>query len=311
MSYKFAFVILHYMTFDDTYECIESIIKNIEYDNFNIVLVDNGSTNDSFKNLIESFKMFKNIYFLRSERNLGFARGMNLGYEFAKSKLKSDFIILLNNDVVIEQKDFLSKIVELYNKVNFAVLGPDIINLSNEHQNPQKIFVTLERDETYYFMLLKNYLTLFLNYIFLEDTVRFFYRRLKNFLKIKRYDKSLPENYNYRKEFQNIKLHGSCLIFSPTFIKRFKGLYSKTFLYLEEDILFYILKKEGLLSFYSPKIKVLHKEDRSTDFVIKKSFKKRRFILKNVIKSLKAYKKLVDNYFEERKDFLEEIDNNY
>ena len=51
----FSFVILHYNTFDDTVDCIDSIFKNIDYPNYHIVVVENGSKNNSGMKLFQKY----------------------------------------------------------------------------------------------------------------------------------------------------------------------------------------------------------------------------------------------------------------
>ena len=71
---KFAFVILHYLTIDDTIACIDSIINNIEYDKYTIVVVDNGSENNTGKLLKNKYSGSKKIRILLNVENLGFAK---------------------------------------------------------------------------------------------------------------------------------------------------------------------------------------------------------------------------------------------
>jgi GT2 family glycosyltransferase len=101
---------------------------------------------------------------------------------------------------------------------------------------------------------------------------------------------------NYEKRAENVKLHGACLVFSPDYINQFNGLYPETFMYLEEDILFYISKKMYLKTVYLPTLQILHKEDISTNTIFKKENEKRRFVQKQSIKSLIVFLKLIITY---------------
>lgn len=297
--YKISFVILHYMSYDFTKECIESILGNIKYSNYNIILVDNNSTNDSFNRLKEKFGNINNIYFIKNDDNLGFAKGNNVGYKFAKYELKSDFIILLNNDTIIEQENFVDLIIKKYEENKFYVLGPDIINLDNVHQNPQRLSL-LNKNE-----LIKNIIKLkiklLFNYLGVEEFIINIYKKLKKVIKYN-YNKNI-NNIMYE-EVTNVQLHGACLIFSPLYISRFNGLYDKTFMFMEEDILFYTMLKENNLVLYSPDIKVVHKEDGATNLIYKKNSKKRMFIYKNVIKSSIIYLDYIENYELRKYNFM-------
>jgi hypothetical protein len=64
-------------------------------------------------------------------------------------------------------------------------------------------------------------------------------------------------------------------------------------MYGEEAILDFVVKKDNLISLYSPEIRILHKDDSSTNFVYRKAIMKRRFYLKNFIRSLRVLQKLM------------------
>lgn len=101
-----SIVILNWNGYQDTIECINGLQK-ITYKNFEIVLVDNASTNESV-NVLKS--TFPQISIIENERNLGFS-GVNVGIEYALAK-KADYILLLNNDTVVDKK-FLSELVSV------------------------------------------------------------------------------------------------------------------------------------------------------------------------------------------------------
>src|SRR5665648_982242 len=126
---KISFVILHYLAFQDTIECIDSIISNYDRLCYEIVVVDNYSNNGSQEKLEIYYSGQNNIYFLKMGYNSGFAKGNNYGYQYAKKYLKPNYIILLN------------KIYEIYQSAKFDILGPYIVSLSNNlHQNPMALF---------------------------------------------------------------------------------------------------------------------------------------------------------------------------
>lgn len=302
---KYAFVILHYLTIEDTVECVNSIQQNVDYQDYSIVVVDNGSPNDSFRILTEEFESKKNIFMVESKENLGFAKGNNLGYQFAKQTLHAQSIIMINNDTIIEQKNFLSKINDIYSETHFDILGPDIVSLKDhQHQNPYKIKSMDFSEENIKKQIKNRYISLFLNVFYLQQFMQFVYKNfLKKYLKKIREKKRMAqrEQFDYSKRIEGYKLHGSCYIFSPTYVSKYNGLYSKTFMYMEEDILFFIAKKENLLLLYDPAVQIYHKEDSSTNALLTSNRKKLTFIFKNEIHSLnELYKILTDKSIYER-----------
>ncbi len=90
---KIAVVILHYKHQDQTLECIGSVKKS-DFDNFKIILVDNGSGDD--------FSEIKDILFIKSEVNLGYSGGNNVGIESALIN-KCDYVLIINNDTYVDE----------------------------------------------------------------------------------------------------------------------------------------------------------------------------------------------------------------
>lgn len=126
LSPKVFIVILNYNNLDVMNNCLESV-SAIDYPNFEIILVDNHSTDGSFEKAKEAFPQV--TYFQNSD-NLGFSAGNNVGIRHAL-KNKAEFVLLLNNDTVVE-KDFLAKLVESAQKNPQAgilcplIYGPDM-----------------------------------------------------------------------------------------------------------------------------------------------------------------------------------------
>lgn len=120
MNKPLVFIILiNYNGETDTIECIQSL-NRILYDNFRIVLVDNGST----RPISEEGKSFfeKNCHVIYNDRNSGFAGGNNIGIQYAVNE-GAELVLLLNNDTAVEP-DFLNVLVEQYeNNKETGALG--------------------------------------------------------------------------------------------------------------------------------------------------------------------------------------------
>ena len=159
---KVNYIILHYQVIADTIECVESIIKLQDKDiEQKIIIVDNCSPNKSGEVLKEKYADSLNVIVILSETNLGFAKGNNLGCNFAIDNYEPDFLVVLNNDIIINQKDFENKIIDLKISHNFDVLGPDIISLiDNLHQNPVDFAIVTKKAIIKEFLLLVFFFTL-------------------------------------------------------------------------------------------------------------------------------------------------------
>lgn len=269
---KIVFVILHYQTIKDTEECINSILQNINYGNFEIVIVDNFSTDGSGQVLKDKYNNLSNMHVILNNENLGFAKGNNIGFRFAKYELKAEFIIMINNDTLIKQKDFIDILIGKYKVSKYGVLGPDVISLiDNGHQNPIK-----KGGLTYNYVCgkIKKFKILYILNKFFMDLL---FRRIYSILK-----KNSDNDFlcNYELEQEDITLHGSCLIFSPKYISKYDGLFDNTFMYWEESILYYIASRDKIKLLYTPNLKIYHKEDSATNTVLKNSRNKNRFFIK-------------------------------
>jgi hypothetical protein len=104
---KVTIVVLNWNAWEVTCDCIQSLWQ-IEYPNFETVLVDNGSTNDSVEKLASRFP---DLPIIVNRANLGFAGGNNVGIRYALQH-GAEYVLLLNNDTVVE-KSFLGEMVRL------------------------------------------------------------------------------------------------------------------------------------------------------------------------------------------------------
>lgn len=285
--FSITFVVLHYLVFEDTVECVESILQ-MKHNKINIVVVDNCSPNGSGAQLREKYSVLNNIHIILNIENMGFTLGNNVGYKYAKYNLKSDFIILVNNDIVFKQTWFAENIITEYIDNKFDILGPDIISANGMHQNPQmrEPLNKIQVSE----LIRKNLILLILSYLHLDRMYQDVNKRAKEIIllvfpsKIKTIK---PSSLVLVKE-PNVQLHGSCLVFSPLYVSRYEGLYPKSAFYMEEDILMFLARRDALKTLYFPSISVLHKEDCATDAVYGKGIKKRRFQYVNVLSSAKT-----------------------
>ena len=142
-----VFVILNYNSIYDTEEAIEYISANVDTDNYGVVIVDNASPNGDGEELKQYYSDNTNVVVIQSEENLGFARGNNLGFAYAKKNLSPDFIVMMNSDILLLETKLYSKIKDLYDKYQFAVLGPTVVNSEYEtHSNPHKCCINTIED---------------------------------------------------------------------------------------------------------------------------------------------------------------------
>lgn len=107
-------VVLNWNGWHDTIPCIESL-QNSNYSGLSIVLVDNGSSNDSVSRIRSAHPDLK---ILETGINLGFAAGNNCGIKFALQR-GAKYVWLLNNDTVVERQTLTAL-------VNTAEADPEV-----------------------------------------------------------------------------------------------------------------------------------------------------------------------------------------
>ena len=124
-------VILNWNSADDTLAAVESVLK-MNYPNYHLVIIDNGSTDDSVERLakIEDGR----VQFIRSPENLGFTGGCNLGFDWALEH-GADYVWLLNSDAVTEVGTLSSLVGLAETDPTIGLASPVIASL----QQPSKM----------------------------------------------------------------------------------------------------------------------------------------------------------------------------
>jgi GT2 family glycosyltransferase len=120
---KVSIIIVHLKNVPNLVDCLVSL-NEINYPNFEIIIVHNGEISTEFKDQLDSVnKNIKKI--INTESNLGFARANNIGIKEAIIS-EVDYILLLNDDTVVAP-DFLNSLVDVAEKnSDIAILGPKI-----------------------------------------------------------------------------------------------------------------------------------------------------------------------------------------
>jgi len=154
MNPKVSIIILNWNGWKDTIECLESLYQ-ITYPNYDVIVVDNGSKDDSIEKIkeycegeikvesqffeyssknkpikyieytreeaeagggkeeeIADLPSNRRMIIIKNEKNYGFAEGNNIAIRYALKALNPDYILLLNNDTVVD-KEFLGELVKV------------------------------------------------------------------------------------------------------------------------------------------------------------------------------------------------------
>jgi GT2 family glycosyltransferase len=128
MNPKISIIIVNWNGWKDTVECLNSV-KQINYPNYETIIVDNGSCDNS---IIQIKKKFPDILLLETKKNLGFAGGNNVGISYAL-KNGAEFFLLLNNDTIVNKEILNSFINGFYSQKKAGILGAKILCYKNKY----------------------------------------------------------------------------------------------------------------------------------------------------------------------------------
>lgn len=281
---KFVFLVLHYKNADVTIQCLDSILSTIRSEDYSIVVVDNASENGSYEELCSKYCYNPKMHFLKNSENIGYARGNNVGFQYAKEVLKADWICLANNDLIFSDPNWIEKAVAFYNTVKYYVMGPDIVTPSGEHQNPFKINIAKKKE------IQRKILHDEIVYWLLKIGIQ---RKIRGMINVT----SAWDKVDYQTTIEDFDgtLHGSCLIFSPKYIQRFNGLYSGTFLYAEEEILCYLMKRLECRYSYNSNMQVTHCHSMTFKRSEEDADKRKMIIIKHRIFSYRKFLQIISD----------------
>ena len=265
---KVAVVILNYMNYQETFTCVDSVLKqkNIK---FQVIVVDNGSLNESYTALKQKYADNGLVHVIRTRKNYGFAKGNNIGIKYARDRFKTDFVLVINSDTEMIDEQYISVLISHYHR-NVGIIGSEILLRNRKKQKPYFEYVDFPYTLFYY--------VTFLNEVYGLSILK---KNVEKFM---------------RKSHREQVLHGCAFLLTPAFFKEYDGLYSKTFLYAEEILLYILCRRACLQQVYTSDTRIFHKEDQSSKYLFQnRNSAKTKYILKSykyvVWESFKDYTK--------------------
>src|SRR6267378_3964832 len=117
-----SIIILNYNAGDLLSECVESVFKTT-YDNFEVIVVDNASKDNSHK---KCKTKFEKIHLIENEHNLGYCEGNNIGIKEAKG----DYVVILNPDTIVEPS-WLEELLSAHKTLGDGMYQPKLLSMEN------------------------------------------------------------------------------------------------------------------------------------------------------------------------------------
>ena len=224
-----SIVIVNFNTFELTSNCIRSIYNKVSGLDVEIILVDNASHE---RNPDDFINIFPEIILIKSEQNLGFAKGNNLGI----AQAKGEYILLLNSDC------------ELLN--NAPLLSYDYMKKNNscglstvQLQYPNgKLQYNCRRFRTISWELLEVVPL----YLLLP--------------KMKREELMLHHYFNHQRQIACDWVWGAYMFFPSKLLQQLPGgkLAEDFFMYCEDTLWCWQIKQLGYTINFLPEAKVMH-----------------------------------------------------
>lgn len=225
-----SIILVNYNTLQVTNDCIASIKKNVENVDYEIIVVDNASSDGS----IEVLAKRDDIVFVESGANIGFGCANNLGASFASGKylffLNTDTIFL--NNVIKKLYDFCEKSEEVYGTVGCWMMD---LNKNVVHSFTDS-FPTIGGC--------------------IREAFSYFYRRIS---------KTIAINQEIRSSVREVQVVCGADMFIPKVIfDEVRGFDSDYFMYGEEVELEYRIRQSGYKQIIIPEPQLVHLEGCSS-----------------------------------------------
>ena len=229
-EFEISFIIINYFTYWLTIECIDSIKKIIKNSNYEIIVVDNDSKNESVKKIKEKFPKVKII---ESDKNLGYGGAINLGVKNSKGK----YIQILNSDLVFLE-DYTNSFIDFYEtNTDVGVLGLQLLELNGNLQN---------------------------SFSYFPSALQLFLREFNLFKKWKYVSQSTKRpNVVAKADW----ICGAFMFVSKDNFLLIDGFDENIFLYNEEVDFCKRANLKGLKNYFFPQVKILHKHWATTTYV--------------------------------------------
>lgn len=122
---KLTIIILNYSKTERVVENVDLLLKQKVDFGYKIIVVDNSGKKENVKILKNNLENRKNLELIFNQENLGYIKAHNL----IKNKIKGEYVLILNPDVLIKEKKSLAKMIEYMDKnPKIGMIGPKQIN---------------------------------------------------------------------------------------------------------------------------------------------------------------------------------------
>lgn len=254
-------VVLNYKNFRETVECVNSLLQQRDIV-LRIVIIENGSGNESYDELEKAFGRNNNICIINNDINDGYARGNNIGINYLRSNGIYN-IFIANSDLVFTHPYTMRQILDSY-EPGVGLINPIICNPNG--QIDQRVSY---KKRFLYLRMIKKFAQWYIGW-----------NASHNIKKVNNNDIETVKRMVGIQDDRYI-VAGSGFMLTRDFLDKYTGLYPGTFLYCEEWATIILLNKAGLQTKVANTDLIIHKGGASTPNSIKTMTKERRKICLN------------------------------
>jgi GT2 family glycosyltransferase len=230
---KLSIIIVNWNGLGAIEDCLNSIYTNIRI-SFEVIVIDNNSSDESVRIIREKFPQVK---LLQEIRNTGFSRANNKGFSISSG----EYILILNPDTVV-LKDGVDRMIEfLSDHEEIGILGPKMFEKNGSVSSLAKRKLPNIPEDV--------------EFLFLINRIK---KKIRSVLKISDY------NVYFDKSEECECLTGTCMLFRRSDFERLGGFDESVPMYLDDDDICYRNRSNGLKNFYFAEAAILHLHQYST-----------------------------------------------
>lgn len=229
MKPELSIILVSYNTKTLTIKCLESIFEHTRELKFEIIVVDNAST-DSSLSALRRFRRQQPIRLLPLRKNIGFGRGNNRGAKIARGK----YLLFLNTDTFLTTNALKTAVEEAKKIKDLGAYSCQLLNADGTIQPTGGYFPNLWRIFTWQ--------------LFLDDLP----------LVGQLFKPVHPKPDWYRRYREPDWITGAFMLIPKKLYDQVGGFDEDIFMYVEDTDLCYRLKRLGFKVIYSPTASIVH-----------------------------------------------------
>jgi len=219
---KLSIIIVNYNTKKLTLNCLKSIDRHPYDAKFEVLTVDNNSSDGSVEALEKFNSKNFNLKIIQNKKNLGFSKANNKGIKASKG----EYVLLLNSDTEVKNDSLNNLLKVAENLEDAGVVGAKLLNTDKTVQSSVFKLPTISRSVKQYLLDKKNIL-----------------------------DKYAPKTQSTT-EVEVVV--GAAFLITPEALKKVGTLDEKYFMYFEDFDYCRKIRRKGLKVYYTPKSEIIH-----------------------------------------------------